>query len=113
MVCTGNLLTTLDLEIKMGINLNQHQAIAELCEGIFLDLPWFEATTGFVSDPARRAAEIDLRGDWWYLDDLAHEYFGYEGMEEAFTEHNGKRIFVPDPIGDGADVLAWLKNTSG
>jgi hypothetical protein len=40
-----------------------------------------------VQDPKHRAQYINFTEDWWYVDDLAEEYFKVEKMEEVFVVH--------------------------
>jgi hypothetical protein len=84
-----------------------------LCADCFHDEAWFRATTRFVADPRLRAAEVDLAEDWRYVDDQAARYFEQAGRAEVFRTHVGDRIFVPDPLGDGTDILAWLGRIAG
>jgi hypothetical protein len=108
-VCVGNYVAVALVMSSMCEDFDTLGAIFEMCAGVFEDEAWFRAHTRLVSDPDRRAAEIDLDSDWWYVDDLAEKYFQAAGRAEVFREHLGHRVFSPSPEGDGQDVLDWLR----
>ena len=109
LVCIGNF-SGVALAAKARIaDYDSLGATYDVCYGVFDDEPWFRAHTRLIRDPARRAAEIDLSDDWWYIDDLAEMYFAHAGRADVYREHLGGRILVPTPEGDGEDVLAWIR----
>ena len=109
LVCVGSYVAVALALSAMMEQFDGLGAIFEICNGVFVDQEWFRAHTRLVSDPDRRAAEIDLDSDWWYVDDLAEKYFQAAGRAEVFREHLGSRVFSPTPEGDGQDVLDWLR----
>jgi len=108
LVCVGNYAGVVVEVQTLDTNYDALGAILELCNGVFTDEVWFRANTRLISDPERRAAEVDLDGDWWYVDDLAEKYFLEAGRAEVFRQQLGRRILAPAPEGDGTDVLDWL-----
>ena len=110
LVCVGNYAGVLVEVQGLDKNYDALGAILELCNGVFTDEAWFRANTRLICDPENRAAEVDLGGDWWYVDDLAEKYFSEAGREEVFRQQVGRRILAPAPEGDGEDVLDWLRS---
>jgi hypothetical protein len=108
LVCIGNYVAVVVAMQAIVKDFDPLGAVFEVCAGVFADEDWFGAHTQLVSDPDRRAAEVDLEGDWWYVDDLAEKYFSEAGRADIFRKHHGSRIFAPSPEGDGQDVLDWL-----
>ena len=86
--------------------------ILRLCPDVFRDEEWFRQALGLVHDPARRGAEILLDSDWWYVDDQADAYLARVGREHVLRAERGRRICVPEPDGDGTDILEWLGSIS-
>ena len=64
--------------------------------------------TTLVPEPQHRARHIDFSGDWWYLDDLAADYLRAANYEDILTANLGARVFIPNPTGDGQDIVDWL-----
>jgi len=87
-------------------------AVFALCRGVFQDEAWLRGCLRLAENPKTRAAEIDQTADWWYVDDEAERYITQADRVEALHEHVGKRICIPWPTGDGADILEWLKNSA-
>jgi hypothetical protein len=109
LVCVGNYAgVVVEVQAKLK-DYDALGAILELCGGVFTDEAWFRENTRLICDPERRAGEVDLDSDWWYLDDLAEKYFTEAGRAEVFRQQLGRRILAPAPEGDGEDVLDWLR----
>jgi hypothetical protein len=113
LVCVGGAVKSVRLLEELGQTPDGLAAVFMLCDGAFQDEVWFREHVSLVRDPDRRAEQIDLAGDWWYADDMAAFYFRAVGQEADYTEHLGKRIFVPAPEGRGCDLLAWLRASRG
>ena len=108
LVCVGNFVGVIRTVWSVDPGYDGPGAIFALCTGVFVDENWFRSCVRLVSDPTSRAGEIDLSSDWWILDDEAERHFTAAGREEIFRANVGRRVFVPEPDGDGADVLRWL-----
>jgi hypothetical protein len=96
----------------------QRGAYPELPEEVqllwFKDLPrrtqaGFRSVASLVANPEHRTRDIDVSGDWWYVDDLAAEYLRAANQEDQLKTHDGTRIFIPNPTGTGQDVIDWLE----
>ena len=108
-VCIGNFVGVIRLLRKTSPEYDGHHAIFELCGGAFTDETWFRGITRLVVDPARRAAEVEIDSDWWYMDDEGERYFRTVGLGAIWERHLGSRILRPSPTGSGDDVLDWLR----
>ena len=111
LVCVGNAVRIAHTVKGMGIPYDALGVLLDICRGAFADEAWFRSATTLVDEPENRVASIDLTSDWWYVDDLASHYFRVAGLEEILETHRGGRVFAPDPMGDGEDVLQWLGTT--
>ena len=109
LVCMSNVQNTIKLLAHLGKQPDALGIIFDMCWGAFRDPDWFRRVTTLVPDPDHRANHIDLASDWWYLDDLAREYFATEELQAQFDQHLGGRILAPAPASDGMDILAWLR----
>lgn len=112
LICVGNAMEIIEYHLESGRGTDGHAMIRELCQGAFENERWFKDATTWVREPRRRGKSLDLSLDWWYVDDLAERYLGLEGMEDCFRQHLGGRIFVPDRVGDGSDVIDWLEGVA-
>jgi hypothetical protein len=110
LVCIGNFAEVVRAMRTANPAYDGLGAVFTLCDGMFGDEAWFRAVTQFVSDPRRRAAEIRLEEDWWYVDDDAEKYFREVGRADVFTQNLGGRILRPSPSGTGEGVLAWIRS---
>jgi hypothetical protein len=110
LVCVGNFAGIIRVVWTGNPGFDGLGALLGLCRGAFLDEVWFRGATQLVVDSQLRAAEVDLSGDWWYMDDDAARYFELAGRSDVFERERGKRILQPMPTGDGADVLEWIGN---
>ena len=110
LVCVGNFVDTVRVASTVNPEYEPINAIFSICRGVFFDEEWFRDHIALVQNPDNRAGEVDVTGDWWYVDDLAEYYFEQAGREDVFRSHSGGRIFTPRPEGDGSGVLAWLAN---
>lgn len=109
LVCVGNIVEAVRAAEKIDPSYDSLGVIFDICRGVFSDRSWFRSVTSLIEDPMNRASEVDLEKDWWYVDDLAEHYFQMAGRTDVFQRNIGRRIFVPSPGGDGADVLEWLE----
>ncbi len=105
----SNIQNTIKLLAEMGQTTDTLGIMFDLCGGAFCDRIWFLQVTALVPDPEHRVRFVDFAGDWWYLDDLAEEYFEKEGLSKLFLQNQGRRILAPDPEGDGNEILDWLR----
>jgi len=110
LICVGSIISVFHLAHELGRSVDEVGAIFNLCGGSFSDEFWFRQTVQLVPDPKHRTQHINFAEDWWYVDDMAEEYFKLDKMEELFANHKDKRVFTPTPIGDGQDILNWLFN---
>lgn|SRR5439155_965341 len=113
LVCMSNIQNTIKVLADMGQTTDTLGIIFDLCWGAFCDRMWFLDVTALVPDPEHRVRSVDFAADWWYLDDLAEEYLGREGMSKLFLQNQGGRILAPDPEGDGNEILDWLRAACG
>jgi len=109
LVCVGNFARIAHLVMAMDIDYDPMHVLFELCCGAFADEEWFRSVTTLVRDPELRTTQIDYSGDWWYVDDLAKDYFRGAGQGDILAAHEGTRVHIPDPRGDGGDILDWLE----
>jgi hypothetical protein len=107
-VCVGSVVNVIRSLEELGQDSDGMSLVLTLCNGAFSGERWFRESVQLVADPDERVSHIDFSGDWWYVDDLAAYYFEKAGLADVFEENEGCRIFVPDPDGDGSDVLEWL-----
>ena len=108
LVCVGNIGIVANAVVEQGIDFEALEVVFRICGGAFQDISWFRAVTGMVTDPEKRAEFIDFSSDWWYMDDLADIYLRKAGLKENVMEADSHRVLVPDPGGNGSEVLDWL-----
>lgn len=108
-VCVGNFVAALHAVADVTPEHDGIGAIFNLCGSTFTDEAWFREACSLVKDPMDRAREIDLDGDWWYVDDMAEYYLWKAGRESVFKNHVRGRILVPEAAGDGAEIIGWLQ----
>ena len=113
LVCVGNFCRIAGMIKEIGVEYDELGVLLGICRGVFTDAQWFRSVASLVRDPQHRTEHIDFSSDWWYLDDLAAQYLLEANQEHVLTIHQGRRVFMPSPIGDGQDILDWLKETSG
>lgn len=77
-------------------------------QAVFPDEDWFLEHLHLAEDTANRGQSIDMTRDWYYLDDWAREFLGREFGDDLYRREAGRRILMPDPGGDGRDILEWL-----
>ncbi len=111
LVCVSNVQNIIKMVEELGEAPDRLAVTFNMCWGAFRDKDWFHAVTTLVADPERRVGYIDYDGDWWYLDDLAQEYFEREKSSQLFEQHYGKRILAPDAASDGYEILRWLRDS--
>ena len=108
LVCVGNFGAIARVVKELGVEYDEIGVLFGLCRGAIEDEAWLRSMTVLITDPQHRADFIDYTGDWWYVDDLARHYMESAGKTEVFQEYLGNRICMPDPQGNGRDVLEWL-----
>ena len=108
LICVGNFSGIVRTLKEVRPDYDDVGVLLGMCRDAIADEGWFRSVTRFVEDPARRAASIDVAGDWWYVDDQAEKYLRAVQRDDLLAAHRGGRVFIPDPIGDGQDVLDWL-----
>ena len=108
LVCVGNFCRVVQTVQAVNPAYDGLGAIFALCRGAFVDEEWFRSVTTLIADPENRGGAIDFSGDWWYVDDLAEQFFGRAGLHELYRDQTGRRILAPQPDGTGDDVLSWL-----
>ena len=77
-------------------------------QGVFPDESWFLGRLHLAEDAGSRCRIIEMTKDWYYVDDWAREFLGKEFGDELYQREKGRRVLMPDPDGDGSDVLDWL-----
>jgi hypothetical protein len=95
----------------LGIEVDEIEAVMSFCRGTFVDAAWFRSITCMVPSSDLRTVHIDFKDDWYYVDDLAAEYFREAGQEDVLALHLGGRVLIPSPTGSGQDILDWLGAT--
>ncbi len=108
LVCVGNFSRIAGLLRESGVAYDELAALFSLCRGAFGDETWFRSVTSLVANPEHRTREINFSGDWWYVDDLAAEYLRAANQGDLLTQHQGTRIFMPSPTGNGDDLMKWI-----
>jgi hypothetical protein len=113
LVCVGNFCSVLAIVEEYGVpDFDGLGAVASICGGAFADDLWYRSVASLLKTPERRGELIDYSSDWWYVDDLAEHYLTEANLVHVLNEQSGKRICIPDPNGDGQDILDWLKNVA-
>jgi hypothetical protein len=113
LVCVGNFARIAHLATAVDPGYDAMHVLFDLCGGAFADEDWFRSVTTLIRDPELRTRQIDYAGDWWYVDDLAEEYFREAGQDGILAAHRGTRVHIPDPVGNGQDMLDWLSASRG
>jgi hypothetical protein len=108
LVCVGNFCRVVEMVKQVDSDYDGLGIVFSLCQGVFADEERFRRVTTLIVDPERRAEAIDVSGDWWYVDDLAEQFFDHVGLQGLFRNEVGRRIFAPQPDGTGDDILRWL-----
>ncbi len=109
LICTGNYVDVIHSIEEIDPSYEGMSELFRVCAGVFTNEDWFRKITTLVKDSLYRAKEIDLNEDWWYLDDLAEYHFVIAELKEVFESNRGRRIMIPSPTGDGADILDWIE----
>lgn len=110
LVCVANMCTIVTTLIEAGREVDGHEMILRLSQGAFRDEDWFRSSTTLIPDGSRRARYIDFSGDWWWVDDRALFFLDREGLAHH-ADQEGRRLMVPQPDGDGSDIISWLEGT--
>lgn len=111
LVCVSSLVRVVQTMRAAGRVDDPWDALFAACGGAFTDHEWFRRIVELGEHCHQRVRCIELDGDWWYLDDAARLYCEDAGRDDLYRLHVGGRIFDPDPVGDGTDVLEWLRTT--
>ena len=109
LICVANFASVVHTMHAVDPGFDGLGALFALCQGVFRDEVWFRRVTRLAEDPRNRGLEVSQESDWWYVDDLAHEYLARAGLDALFKEENGHRILVPNCEGDGSEVIEWLR----
>ena len=101
----------LDCSSVRGVlsDFEQKEAIREYVQEAFPDCESFHAKVILAADNDDRGRNIDLRLDWWYVDDWAQEFFEKEHGRELYACFAGRRILMCDPNSDGSDIVEWIE----
>ncbi len=109
MVCVGNFASIAHMATSIDPGYDSIGTLFRMLGGAFSDEDWFRSVTGLVVDAQKRAEHISFEGDWWYTDDLALEYLGAASRSQLLSGDDAHRICIPDPYGDGADIIDWIR----
>lgn len=85
------------------------EAMYRKLQPLFPDKKWFMEKIILISDTDNRCKYIDLKIDWYYVDDWADKFFTEAHGIDFFQREKGNRIFLCDHKGNGKDVLEWLR----
>lgn len=96
-----------DLE-NMGQHVDNTEIVYTLCFDAFTDYDWFVSSIHCLKDSDQQIYPIEFDGDWWYMDCRADNLLKKIGKYGIFTQQVGKRILIPNPTGDGQDIISWL-----
>jgi len=110
--CVGNVNDIFHGLEEMGQNVDSVEIIYTLCFDAFTDFDWFVSNVFCAKKPDERIVKINFDVDWWYMDDLADQYFKKSGKNEVLKEQKGTRILIPSPVGDGEDIISWFESIS-
>jgi hypothetical protein len=111
MVCVGNFATIAHMATSVDPAYDSLGTLFQMLETAFTDEDWFRSRTSLVVDAGRRAEHIPFEGDWWYADDLAEEYLRSADRSPLLSGDEAHRICIPDPYGDGADIIDWIRSS--
>lgn len=112
LVCVANVCSIVSALKEIGREVDGPGMILQLCPGAIEDESWFRAVVSLIPDGSRRVRYIDFDGDWWWVDDRALYFLEREGLAHLGHENQGRRLMIPRPDGDGADVLEWLESVA-
>jgi hypothetical protein len=108
LVCVGNFCQIAGMLRESGVEYDELAALFSICRGAFCDQIWLRSVASLVTNPEHRTRDIDVSGDWWYVDDFAAECLRAANQEDLLKTNDGTRIFIPNPTGNGQDVVDWL-----
>jgi hypothetical protein len=94
---------------QMGQHVDSVEIIYTLCFDAFTDFDWFINMVVYTKNNDQRIKQIDFAGDWWYMDNSAEKHFRSVGKNEIYKQQNGNRILIPNPVGDGQDIISWFE----
>ena len=101
-----------DKVMKLDSLEQRKTAMYKLLEPLFPDKDWFMEKLILISDTDARCTYMDLKTDWFYVDDWADKFFTEAHGEKLFKKQKGGRVLLCDHQGDGSDVLEWLNAVS-
>ena len=95
----------------LGLNSldERKEAMYRKLEPIFPDKKWFMEKIILARDTDNRCKSIDIKADWYYVDDWADQFFTAIHGEDFYKKEKDNRILLCDHKGDGRDILEWLK----
>lgn len=97
-----------DKVMKLDSLEQRKTAMYQLLEPMFPDKNWFIEKLILISDTDARCTYMDLKTDWFYVDNWADKFFTAAHGEKLFKKHKGDRVLLCDHQGDGSDILEWL-----
>jgi len=97
-----------DKVMKLDSLEQRKTAMYQLLEPMFPDKNWFMEKLILISDTDARCTYMDLKTDWFYVDNWADKFFTEAHGEKLFKKHKGERVLLCDHQGDGSDILKWL-----
>ena len=108
--CVGNVNNIFKGLEQMGQHVENAEIVFTLCFNAFTNFDWFINTVCCSKNPDQEINQIDFTADWWYMDDLAERYLKKIGKNDILKEEKGKRILIPDPVGNGQDIITWFES---
>jgi len=83
--------------------------VLQLCGGTLHDGAWFRSHVRPVVDPIQRGRHIDMRHDWYFVDDWAAAHLE-KAYPSTFIEYLRQgRVLQCNAAGSGDDIVAWLR----
>lgn len=108
LICVGSIVDVLEATMGADRGGRDLDTVFRACGGVFENEEWFRENVVLVRDSRFRASEVKQDQDWWFADDLAERYFHEAGLRDLFDAERGRRIVIPEPNGDGSNLLRWL-----
>jgi len=108
-ICVGNINDIFKGLQNMGQHVDTVEIMYTLCFDAFTDFDWFTNTVHCSKNENQRIKQIDFSGDWWYMDHSAEKHFRSVGKSEILKKQKGNRILIPNPVGNGQDIISWIE----
>jgi hypothetical protein len=108
-ICVGMINKIFNGLKEIGQQVDNVEIVYTLCFDAFTDFDWFVNMVCCTNNEAKPIRQIDFSGDWWYLDNAAEKHFKSVGKSDILKKHKGNRILIPNPIGDGQDIISWFE----